>query len=76
MMRSVAAAAGGEARFIFSSQRGRERPEAEEENEEDGESTPHLGIIVHDDCVSGIDRILALIFRAKTKACATQIDSV
>ena len=45
----MAAAAGGQASVLLSFQRGRNRAEAKEENEKDGKSTPHLGIIVHDE---------------------------
>lgn len=49
VMRSVAAAAGGQARVVVGCERGRKRPQPEKQNEEDGESAPHLQLMVHEE---------------------------
>ena len=48
MVRSVAAAAGRQTRIAAGVEGGRKRPQPEEENEEDGERTPHLAFILHE----------------------------
>lgn len=48
VMRSIAAAAGGQAQVVVGCERGRERPQPEEKHEEDGERAPHLGFMVHE----------------------------
>ena len=47
MVRAVAAAAGGQRRIV-SIEGGRKRAEAEEEDEQNGESAAHLAFIVHE----------------------------
>jgi hypothetical protein len=53
MMRSKAAAAGGQARVFAGSERGRKGAEREEENQEDGERAPHLDLMVHEELDCG-----------------------
>ena len=49
MMRTVSAAAGRQARIVIAGwEYGRERPEPEEQNQENGDSTPHLEPMLHD----------------------------
>ena len=48
MVRSMAAAAGRQARIVAGIESGRKRPQPEEQNEEDGERAPHLGSILHE----------------------------
>jgi hypothetical protein len=48
MVRSAAAAAGRQTRIAAGVEGGRKRPQPEEENEEDGERTPHLAFILHE----------------------------
>jgi hypothetical protein len=51
MVRTVAAAAGRQARIFAGSERGRKRAEAEEENQQNGKRAPHLGLMVHEKLV-------------------------
>jgi hypothetical protein len=46
MMRSVAAAAGGQARVLTGFERGRKRAQAEDEYQKDGKRAPHLKLIL------------------------------
>lgn len=48
MVRPVAAATGRQARIVAGIDGGRQRSQAEEQNEEDGERTPHLGFMLHE----------------------------
>jgi hypothetical protein len=48
MMRSMPAAARGQARIFAAGQQYRQRPQPEQQNQEDGKPTPHLKLIVHD----------------------------
>jgi len=54
MMRSVTAAARGQARVFAGSERSRKRAEAKGENQQNGERAPHLGLMVHERLVCGI----------------------
>jgi hypothetical protein len=47
MMCAIAAAAGGQRGFVFV-ERGRERSQSEEEDKQNGESAPHLALILHE----------------------------
>lgn len=47
-MGSVTAATGRQARIVGGIDRGSERPEPEEQNEEDGERAPHLVFMLHE----------------------------
>ena len=51
-MRSVTAAASRQARVVFGGEDGREWPQPEEENEEDGKRAPHLELMVHEALVT------------------------
>ncbi len=48
MMGSVTSATGRQARIVGGIERGSERPEPEEKNEEDGEHAPHLVTMLHE----------------------------
>jgi hypothetical protein len=48
LMCSVTAATGRQARIAGGIERGSERPEPEEQNEEDGERAPHLVFMLHE----------------------------
>jgi hypothetical protein len=48
---TVTAATGGQARVILGFKRDRKRPQQEEKRKEDGEQTPHLKFMVHEDKV-------------------------
>ena len=58
VMRSIAAAARRQARVVAGCEGGSERPQPEEQNEEDGESAPHLEFMVHEALVTrGFEKI-------------------
>jgi len=48
VVRSVTAAAGRQARVFTAGEGVGKRPQAEEQNQEDGKSAPHLGLMVQD----------------------------
>jgi hypothetical protein len=49
MMCSVSATAGRQARIVFAGwEHGRKGPKPEKQNQEDGDSTPHLEPMLHD----------------------------
>lgn len=47
MVGALAAAAGGQARILAGFERGRERTDAEQQDQQDGKRAPHLELIVH-----------------------------
>ena len=49
VVRTVATAAGGQARFVIGSEGCHERPEPEEEDEEDGYGATHLGFMLKEE---------------------------
>jgi|GEM_PF-6274557 len=48
MVRAVTAAAGGQRCVVASIDGGRKRSQTKEDHEQDGESTPHLGIMLQE----------------------------
>lgn len=60
VMGSVAAAAGRQARIVIGMESGRERPQAEKQNEQDGERAPHLEFMLHEGWIASAWRLSAL----------------
>jgi hypothetical protein len=48
MVGSVAAAAGGQARFVAGAENRVERAQGEEQNQQEGEAAPHLFLMLHE----------------------------
>lgn len=47
VMRSVASAAGGQARFLVGGEQARKRPQPKHQNQENANNTPHLALMLH-----------------------------